>query len=152
MRIILTPFLAFIKLLYQSIYLAGGQIWANKVRSILTTTGIVIGVASVTSVIAVLTGLKAQVVDSFESLGTNKIFISMDRPREGRFKNASWRVIRFRPEQFDGMLERCPSIDNYTLMAEQSQTVYYGVHKVENVTVSGINPSWHGPVGQSLTT
>ena len=143
MKIVLATFLAFFKLLYQSIYLAGGQIWANKVRSILTTTGIVIGVASVTSVIAVLSGLRGQVEESFESLGTNKIFIVMDRPQEGRFKNASWRAIRFRPEQFDGMLERCPSIDHYTLMAERSETVYYGVHSVESVTVNGINPSWH---------
>jgi putative ABC transport system permease protein len=135
--------LAFFKLFYQSVYLALGQIWANKVRSILTTTGIVIGVASVTSVIAALTGLKANVLSSFESLGTNKIFIVPERPREGRHKNASWRVIRFRPEQFEGLRERCPSIDDYTLMVERSETILYGVYKIENARINGINPSWH---------
>ncbi len=38
-------------LIFQSAFLALGQIWANKVRSILTTIGIVIGVASVTAVV-----------------------------------------------------------------------------------------------------
>ena len=36
-----------LRLFYQSVYLALSQIWASKLRSILTTIGIVIGVASV---------------------------------------------------------------------------------------------------------
>jgi putative ABC transport system permease protein len=143
MKAILGIPMAFLKLFYQSIYLALGQIWANKARSILTTTGIVIGVASVTSVIAALTGLKANVLSNFESLGTNKIFISPHWPREGRFKSASWRLIRFRPEIFEGLKERCPSIDDHTLMTERSETVHYGVENIDSARVYGINPSWH---------
>ena len=44
MRYLLQAPLIFIRLFYQSIYLAMGQIWANKMRSTLTTIGIVIGV------------------------------------------------------------------------------------------------------------
>jgi ABC-type antimicrobial peptide transport system permease subunit len=39
-------------LAYQSAFLALGQIWNNKFRSFLTTIGIVIGVTSVTAVVA----------------------------------------------------------------------------------------------------
>ena len=39
---------------FQSIGVALGQIWANKVRSVLTTLGIIIGIASVTGVIGLL--------------------------------------------------------------------------------------------------
>ena len=46
--------LIFARLMVQSILLALGQIWANKVRSTLTAIGIIIGVASVTTVIAVV--------------------------------------------------------------------------------------------------
>ncbi|UCF17545.1 MAG: hypothetical protein JSW59_08795, partial [Phycisphaerales bacterium] len=60
-RLLVAPLL-FVALLLQSIRLALGQIWANKMRSTLTTVGIVIGVASVTAVIAALTGLKAKVL------------------------------------------------------------------------------------------
>lgn len=141
-RLLAAPLL-FVVLLLQSIRLALGQIWANKLRSALTTIGIVIGVASVTAVIAALTGLKAKVLKDFESFGTNKIFVIPHWPREGRFRNFNWRVIRFRPEQFDGLLERCPSIDNYTLMTDRGQTVSYGVRTIEGAQVYGINPSWH---------
>jgi putative ABC transport system permease protein len=141
-RLLAAPLLFFV-LLVQSIRLALGQIWANKMRSTLTTIGIVIGVASVTSVIAALTGLKTKVLRDFETLGTNKIFIVPHWPREGRFRHFNWRHIRFRPSQFDGLLERCPSIEDYTLMTDRNQSVYHGVHSIEGARVNGINPSWH---------
>src|SRR3982750_2444161 len=70
--------LALFNLIWQSAFLALGQIWANKTRAILTTLGIVIGVASVTAVVAALTGLRTNVLSEFESFGTNKIFIYPD--------------------------------------------------------------------------
>ena len=140
---ILTAPLLFVGLLLQSVRLALGQIWANKMRSTLTTIGIVIGVAAVTAVIAALTGLRAKVLKEFETFGTNKIFIVPHWPREGRFKHFNWRQIRFWPKQFDGLLERCPSIEDYTLMTDRGLTVYYGVRNIEGARVNGINPSWH---------
>ncbi len=67
MRALIRAPMAFFRLSYQSVYLALGQNWANKSRSILTTIGIVIGVASVTAVIAALTGLKAKVLTQVET-------------------------------------------------------------------------------------
>ena len=93
MRVVIRAPLAFFQLFYQSIYLALGQIWANKTRSILTTIGIIIGVASVTAVIAALTGLKAKVLTQVETFGTNTIFISSRRPDRGPLRHASWRSI-----------------------------------------------------------
>lgn len=141
-RLLAAPLL-FVALVLQSIRLALGQIWANKMRSTLTTVGIVIGVASVTAVIAALTGLKAKVLKDFETLGTNKIFIIPHWPREGKFRHFNWRQIRFMPRQFDSLLERCPSIEDFTLMTDRSQTVYHGVQSIDGARVNGINPSWH---------
>jgi len=141
-RLLAAPLL-FVALVLQGVRLALGQIWANKMRSTLTTIGIVIGVASVTAVIAALTGLKAKVLKDFETLGTNKIFVIPHWPREGKFKHFNWRQIRFMPRQFDGLLERCPSIEDYTLMTDRSKTVYHAVHSIEGARVNGINPSWH---------
>src|SRR5439155_18663352 len=106
------PFVLVI-LIYQSAFLALGQIWANKVRSTLTTIGIVIGIASVSAVIATLTGLKTNVLTEFESFGTNKIFIYPDW-RAARKGNIPWFRIRFKPEHFDGLLDHCPSVAYFT--------------------------------------
>ena len=110
-------------LLYQSILLAIGQIWANKLRSILTTIGIVIGVASVTLVIGALTGLQAAVLADMESFGTNKIFISPDWPSgTGPLKNARWRLIRYKPELFTDMLQHCSALSAYYCRVDNSYT------------------------------
>src|SRR6478752_1395019 len=104
------PFTLF-SLAWQSAFLALGQIWANKVRSILTTIGIVIGVASVTAVIAALTGLTTSVLSEFESFGTNKICMYPDY--SGR-RNISYQRIKFRNGHFEGLLEHCPSVGAFT--------------------------------------
>jgi putative ABC transport system permease protein len=140
MPLIRLPF-SILLIVYQSAFLALSQIWANKVRSILTTIGIVIGVASVTAVIAALTGLKANVLAEFESLGTNKIFI---RPDSGGNRYMSYQRYRFHNEQFEGLLEHCPSVGTFTRrMRSRMDTVSFGTRTEPNVDVNGIDPAWH---------
>src|SRR5258706_6487745 len=128
-------------IIYQSAFLALGQIWANKVRSILTTIGIVIGVASVTAVIAALTGLRTKLLAEFESIGTNKIFIF---PYYAGRRAISFQRIRFRNEHFEGLLEHCPSVSGFTrIMHSRSDTVTAGTRSEQNVDVQGIDPAWH---------
>ena len=92
--------LAPLVLLYQSIVLALGQVWANKLRSLLTTLGIIIGVASVTSVIAALTGLKQTHPDPVGKLSSaNRIFIMPHQPDDGHHHR--WKELPdFHPPRF----------------------------------------------------
>jgi ABC-type lipoprotein export system ATPase subunit/ABC-type antimicrobial peptide transport system permease subunit len=148
MRPILIPLI----LLYQSIVLALGQIWANKIRSILTTIGIIIGVASVTAVIAALTGLQQNVLSHFESFGTNKIFVLPYPPVYDRHANYRWADLRFHPHDFDGMLEHCPSVSRFTRVCDyEGRTVSHGTHTDTNVEITGIEPSWHETENRTVT-
>jgi putative ABC transport system permease protein len=136
--------LLFFRLFYQSVYLALTQIWANKTRSVLTTLGIVIGVASVTAVIAALTGLKAKILTQVETFGTNTIFMGPHVPDRGPMSHANWWQLRFRPEQFDGVLEHCPSVAVLSRMGGVGRrTVRCGEQSVDNVEVQGIEPAYH---------
>ena len=150
MRFLLLP-LALVRLLVQSVFLALGQIWANKTRSVLTTTGIIIGVASVTAVIAGLTGLKVKVLSDIETVGTNKIGIWAKWPDSGPMRRASWRRIIFHPEQFEGLLDHCPSVETFTRMTGSEEEVRYGQRSLEGVRVVGIDPSWHKVESRSVT-
>lgn len=134
-----------------SAMLALSQVWANKLRSILTTTGIVIGVASVTAVIAVLTGLKKNVLAEFASLGTNKMFIYPQWP--GRFsgRGANTRRIQFLPTDFEGMLDHCPSISSFTRVIDSSGKVKSEYTQLETAAIYGIDPSWHEIENRSVT-
>ena len=60
---------------WQAIKLALSQIHANLGRSLLTALGIIVGVASVTAVIAALGGLKDRVLTEFETFGANRLLV-----------------------------------------------------------------------------
>ena len=144
MRALIQAFMGFFRLFYQSVFLSLSQIWANKTRSILTTIGIVIGVASVTAVIAALSGLKAKILTQVETLGSNTIFIQPKRPDSGPLQHAQWWTIRFLPEQFDGLLEHCPSVERFGRQTwVGAYTVNHRERSMENVTVRGIEPDCH---------
>jgi putative ABC transport system permease protein len=144
MRTLIRVIIGFFRLFYQSVFLSLSQIWANKTRSILTTIGIVIGVASVTAVIAALSGLKAKILTQVQTLGSNTIFIQPKRPDTGPLQHATWWSIRFLPEQFDGMLEHCPSVKRFGRQTWiGAYTVSHRERSMENVTVRGIEPDCH---------
>jgi len=152
MRAIIGVLMAFLRLFYQSVYLALSQIWANKTRAILTTIGIVIGVASVTAVIATLTGLKTEVLTMVEEIGTNTMVIIPGRPEEGAKRFASWWTIRFLPEHFDDMLEHCPSVARFSRAAIiNPRTIQHGEESVESVKITGVEPSYHDIVKRPFT-
>lgn len=58
--------------------IALNAIWVNKMRSLLTTLGIVIGISSVIAVVALGDGLKSSVAKEFETIGVKRIYITMD--------------------------------------------------------------------------
>ena len=157
MRLLRWP-LALLRLLALSVVLALRQMWAHKTRALLTTIGIIIGVASVTTVIAVLTGLKSVVLSEFQSFGTNKIYVIPERPEEGPLRRAPWHKIRFTPELFEDLKKHCPSVDQLSRVAFMSQTVQFGDRKLEEVQTVGVEKSWHKienrgiEVGRPFTT
>jgi putative ABC transport system permease protein len=131
------------RLILQSALLALSQIWSNKLRSALTTIGIIIGVASVTSVVAALTGLKHNVLTEFENLGTNKIYIVPQRPQVGKLRNANGWLLRFKPAEFDGLVEHCPSVSEFTRIFSNRMDVAYRDKSEPSVEVIGIDITWH---------
>ncbi|MDD5063675.1 MAG: ABC transporter permease [Phycisphaerae bacterium] len=144
MKKLLSAPILFLQLLYQSGYLAVGQIWAKKTRSILTTIGIVIGVASITTVISLLTGLKTQTLADFEKWGARTIWIRHQTPSTGPKRNIDWWNLRFWPEEFEGIMDRCKSLVRFSRIAPRDFytpfVVRYGGKAVEGVNVTGIEP------------
>ena len=55
----------------------------NKMRSLLTALGIIIGVAAVIIMIAISAGTEATISDQITSLGSNLIFITTNFSRGG---------------------------------------------------------------------
>ncbi|MBI5037973.1 MAG: ABC transporter permease [Candidatus Kerfeldbacteria bacterium] len=65
----------FIKLL-QNIKLALQAVWAKKIRSLLTMLGVIIGVFSIVTLIALGEGVQQEVTGQIEGLGSNLLFVT----------------------------------------------------------------------------
>lgn len=141
--------LALLLLFYQSVVLATSQIWANKVRGILTTLGILIGVAAVSAVITLITGMKQRVLGEFEALGTNKVFV---RPQRPETEQVSWRQIMFRLTDFDDMLTHCPSIAKFTKVHQEDGPLTFGSNTDDReADIMGVDPEWHAIENRYVT-
>ncbi len=62
--------------IWESIRIAWSGIRGNKIRSLLTILGVIIGVAAVISLIAVGQGVTQDITSELEDLGTNLIFVT----------------------------------------------------------------------------
>ena len=61
----------------QSLKLAMKSILGNKMRSFLTMLGVIIGIASVITLVSVVQGFSNDMVSTFDSIGTNNITVSL---------------------------------------------------------------------------
>ena len=128
---------------YENVVLALRQIWANKLRSILTALGIIVGVASTTAVIAALTGLKTKVLAEFETFGAARLYVWPSRP-EGVPRNLfPWEKIRLKAPEAFALRDQCTSLKGLTPISETSLSVQSDAETLEGVSVSGIWPAWH---------
>ncbi len=132
-------------LFYQSISIAASQIWANKVRAILTTLGILIGVAAVSAVIALIAGMRDRVLAEFEEFGTNKLFIRPHLERGPNYWERRWKTV-FKPGDFSELLDKCPSVASLTRdcgMGEAAVAASGSQNAETTSRMRGIDADWH---------
>jgi putative ABC transport system permease protein len=134
--------MSLIRLLIQTVVLALQQIWANKIRAMLTTLGIIIGVSAVIVLAAAGQGFKDFVLAQFSTFGTNKVWIFPRMPPDQRDRY-SFRQIRFNLEQIDSILPNSPSLAALTPVMQINASVQAGERTRPFVNVQGVRPSWH---------
>src|SRR5439155_11947845 len=64
----------------ENLWLALGTLRANKLRSFLTVTGVIIGVVTVMLIASVIAGFDAAVTKEVESFGTRSMYIQKENP------------------------------------------------------------------------
>jgi putative ABC transport system permease protein len=134
----------------QNIGMAIQGVWVHRFRSLLTILGIVIGITTVVTVASLLTGLRQGVVDFFQELGPDNIFLfksSGDPSQDAR--NAKERQRRaLKPEYADYLKRWCASVDDVglTLMLPASVegkpiTARVPGYESDTINVSGRSPN-----------
>lgn len=131
------PFLAVWDRLCEAFLMAMLAMRSHKLRTFLTMLGIIIGIASVVSVVALGEGSKQSILNSISSIGTNTITVYPSRgfgdPRAGRIKTLI-------PDDVKALAAQS-YVDSVTATVSTSQTIRYG--NVEAVgTVMGVSDAY----------
>ncbi len=140
---LLLSFIAFFfRLLWQTVFLAIGQVWANKVRAVLTALGIIIGVMGVTVVAAGLDGMQGYVLTQFEGIGAKKMWVWGNVPEDKR-SVMSWTDVKITTYEANLILEHAQTVETLTPGCRANWNVINGKKVAQAVRVTGIWPSWH---------
>jgi putative ABC transport system permease protein len=142
MNILLAPFIFVTRFLWQTVFLALAQVWANKTRSMLTALGIIIGVVGVTVVAAGLDGMQGYVLTQFEGIGAKKMWLNGNVPQSKR-STMSWTDVKITKYEANLLIQSSENIEELTPSSRTSWPVTYGKITAQSARVVGIWPSWH---------
>jgi len=142
LKLLLSPIVFVLRLLWQTVFLAIGQVWANKVRAVLTALGIIIGVLGVTVVAAGLDGMQGYVLTQFEGIGAKKMWLWGDVP-ESKRSVMSWTDVKITTYEANLILDHAETIETLTPGCRASWNVTNGKKVSQGVRVTGIWPTWH---------
>ena len=105
------------------------SIFKNKIRTLLTSLGIIIGVTSVILLISIGTGLKSYINDQFESLGANNIYISPGKifNRGGHFnREAGFSAITFNQKDLSALKKNLKNVSYIVPVSQISLALKQG--------------------------
>jgi ABC-type antimicrobial peptide transport system permease subunit len=111
----------------------------NKLRSLLTTLGVIIGVASVIVMVALGTGAQEAVQSRFRGLGSNEMMISQRRQFGSFNPGATSKPITY--EQAVG-LKDLPSIVAVQASLSSRGSVVRGRESLDDTTILGVAADW----------
>ncbi len=114
----------------------------NKMRSLLTSLGVIIGVSSVIVMVAIGEGSQRRIQQSFSSMGTNMLMISPNWHRtQGVSQGASGSRYRLSYDDIDYIKESCPNVAAVSAIIRSSGQLIGGIGNWSS-SVEGVDPGY----------
>ena len=101
-------------------------ILSNKSRTLLSTLGIIIGVAAVIAMMAIGEGSKKSIRTELSKMGTNLIFIRPGADTRGGVRQDASAMQTMKVEDYQAILSRCPLLKNVSPEVTASGQVVRG--------------------------
>ena len=124
----------------ESFLMAWASLIANKMRSILTMVGIIIGVAAVIALVSIGNGVKQDIQNSISSLGSNLLMVMPGAPRTPgvRPSQGSMKSLKVSDYQAISKLDGVKAASPYTANS------YVSIYQSKNwtTTVSGVSSNF----------
>ena len=137
----------------EAIRIALQSLWVNKLRSVLTLLGVVIGVAAVIAVVTFVSGINDYVAQKIFNLGADVFIVSKMSAVETNVEHflAAEKRKNLVLEDYQAVLDSCRHCE--VVGAEQQGTgkVKRAEQSIEDTTVQGITPSMATILDTDLT-
>ena len=134
----------------EAIKIALQSLWANKLRSVLTLIGVVIGVASVIAVITLTNGVNKYVATKVFSYGADVFTLSKQSPVI--FSYDEWEKFQKRKkltiEDYEAIQDDCKSCQGVGALLSNTGKVVFSNHSSDNTNIRGW--SWNMPAISNL--
>jgi putative ABC transport system permease protein len=111
---------------------------SNKLRSMLTMLGVIIGVAAVIIMMSISAGTEATISEAINGLGSNLVFImgSMSRGGPGAvFSQSSQSGLVF--DDVDAIKQKIKGVEGITVDQQASVTLKYGDVTLDSISIVG---------------
>lgn len=132
--------------------IALSALWANKLRALLTTTCIVIGIVSVTAMNTITDGVDRSFEDSMDMLGRNVVFV--EKWPWGFGGEYKWWEYRNREEMkleyVERLRELVPSASAVSASASRNTGIRFQDRSADNVQLSGVTASYFETSGLNI--
>ena len=131
----------------ENIRLSFQGIWSHKMRSFLTMLGIIIGIASIISIVSTIKGTNEQIKKNLIGSGTNTVQIQLyqgDYQYEMLYNGLPDGI----PVRDETTMEKIKSVKNvedaafYTSRSDYNNSVYYGNNGISGSQVFGVDYSY----------
>ena len=131
----------------ENIRLSFQGIWSHKMRSFLTMLGIIIGIASIISIVSTIKGTNEQIKKNLIGSGTNTVQIQLyqgDYQYEMLYNGLPDGI----PVRDETTMEKIKSVKNvedaafYTSRSDSNNSVYYGNNSISGSQVFGVDNSY----------
>jgi len=129
--------------LAESIKIALRSLWANKLRSVLTLLGVVIGIASVIAVVTFVSGINDYVAKKIFNLGADVFIVTKMSAVETnveKFLEAEKRK-NLEMEDYQAVLDACRHCDYVGALEQTGGKVKHNEQAINDTNVQGITPS-----------
>ena len=124
-------------MLLENLLMALKAIWANKMRSMLTTLGIVIGTAAVIAVVSIVQGFSQVITNEVQNLGSNTLVVRPQRPPGKEGESLGKIVLTWDDGQ--ALMRVCPSVSIVTPILQNFGPVKFADQGSE-YPIAGVQP------------
>lgn len=125
----------------ESIAIAFTSLLSNKMRTILTMLGIIIGVGAVIVMVSIGMGVRQNITNSIASLGSNMLIVTPGSANKGGVRSAAGSSQKLKLDDAEAIKKKIKNIDYVSPTVNSSYQIVYG-NENWNSSVYGVTPEY----------